>query len=104
MQEKVGSVVLIFHLGSLARIPLHTLASTIVGWGILSPCAKNKGYAPGDIEALGLFISPFRYAWLEGFRSSQLSVGNFEPVPHPTSAYDTFASTRQTTASLGSPP
>ena len=30
-------------------IPLHMLAGTIVGWGILSPIAKRKGWAPGAV-------------------------------------------------------
>jgi len=31
-------------------IPLHMLAGTIVGCGILSLYARNKGYALGDID------------------------------------------------------
>ena len=31
-------------------IPLHMLFGAVVGWGILSPYAKRKGYAPGDID------------------------------------------------------
>ena len=30
-------------------ITIHMLMGTIVGWGILSPLAKNKGWAPGDV-------------------------------------------------------
>jgi uncharacterized oligopeptide transporter (OPT) family protein len=30
-------------------IPLHMLAGTIVGWAILSPIAKKKEWAPGDV-------------------------------------------------------
>lgn len=30
-------------------IPLHMLAGTIVGWAILSPIAKKKDWAPGDV-------------------------------------------------------
>jgi OPT oligopeptide transporter protein len=30
-------------------IPLHMLAGTIVGWGILSPIAKRNGWAPGAV-------------------------------------------------------
>ena len=29
---------------------LHMLLGTVVGWGILSPLAKSKGWAPGDVE------------------------------------------------------
>ncbi|KAI1819344.1 OPT superfamily oligopeptide transporter [Xylaria intraflava] len=31
-------------------IPLHMLLGAIVGWGILSPYAKHRGWAPGDVE------------------------------------------------------
>lgn len=31
-------------------IPLHMFAGSIVGWGILSPIAKNAGWAPGDVD------------------------------------------------------
>lgn len=29
---------------------LHMLLGAVVGWGILSPLAKSKGWAPGDVE------------------------------------------------------
>ncbi|KAJ4135093.1 OPT super [Fusarium equiseti] len=110
-------------------IPLHMLAGTIVGWGILSPYAKNKGYAPGEVDdwengprgwiiwislsALladafvklsWLLVSPFWFAWLQRFRSSQSSSSTFEPVPHPASAYDTFGTTRRTGVALAASP
>ncbi|KID83615.1 oligopeptide transporter [Metarhizium guizhouense ARSEF 977] len=31
-------------------IPIHMLVGAIVGWGILSPYAKSKGYAPGKVD------------------------------------------------------
>ncbi|KAK4197104.1 OPT oligopeptide transporter protein-domain-containing protein [Triangularia verruculosa] len=31
-------------------IPLHMLAGSIVGWGILSPYAKHRGWAPGEVD------------------------------------------------------
>jgi uncharacterized oligopeptide transporter (OPT) family protein len=31
-------------------IPLHMLAGVIVGWAILSPLAKYKGWAPGPVD------------------------------------------------------
>ncbi|RYP41074.1 hypothetical protein DL767_001235 [Monosporascus sp. MG133] len=31
-------------------IPLHMLLGAIVGWGILSPYAKHRGWAPGEVE------------------------------------------------------
>ena len=31
-------------------ISLHMLIGAIVGWGILSPYAKNQGWAPGEVE------------------------------------------------------
>jgi hypothetical protein len=33
-----------------AVIPLHMLLGSIVGWGILSPYAKHRGWAPGEVE------------------------------------------------------
>lgn len=30
-------------------IPLHMLAGAVVGWAILSPIAKTRGWAPGDV-------------------------------------------------------
>ena len=29
---------------------LHMLLGAIIGWGILSPLAKSKGWAPGPVE------------------------------------------------------
>lgn len=31
-------------------IPLHMLIGAIVGWGILSPYAKHRGWAPGEVD------------------------------------------------------
>lgn len=31
-------------------IPLHMLLGAVVGWGLLSPLAKAKGWAPGAVE------------------------------------------------------
>ncbi len=31
-------------------IPLHMLAGAVVGWAILSPVAKMRGWAPGDVR------------------------------------------------------
>jgi len=31
-------------------VPLHMLIGAIVGWGILSPYAKHRGWAPGEVE------------------------------------------------------
>ncbi|KAG4440050.1 hypothetical protein IFR05_004443 [Cadophora sp. M221] len=31
-------------------IPLHMILGTIVGWGILSPYAKYRGWAPGKVD------------------------------------------------------
>lgn len=31
-------------------IPLHMLIGAVVGWGILSPFAKHRGWAPGEVD------------------------------------------------------
>jgi hypothetical protein len=31
-------------------IPLHMLIGAVVGWGILSPYAKHRGWAPGEVD------------------------------------------------------
>lgn len=33
-----------------AATTLHMLIGAIVGWGVLSPMAKNRGYAPGPVD------------------------------------------------------